>query len=154
MKSRKNFLVSVLLFMALCLLAGFGSKPIELLDKGRLIDLDKAIQNADFGKVGSETSIKEKNQEEPQENLGDQNKIEEVETAEKKKETYKIIVRGETILFEDRKCKNTEELKKLITPLSSEKSGISLLDDYAEAHIYREVLEVIKEVGIYYTEEK
>lgn len=134
MKSIKKFLISVLLFMTLCLLAGFGSKPIELLDKGRLIDLDKAIQNA--------------------ENLDDQNKIEEVDTMEKKKETYKIIVRGETILFEDRECKNTEELKKLITLLSSEKSGISLLDDYAEAHIYREVLEVIKEVGIYYTEEK
>lgn len=151
MKSAKKIIACVLLFTILCLLVGFGSKSVELFDKGRLIDLDKAIQNASLGKEGSETYKKE---EVPQENLEDQNKTEKAEAAEKMKGIYQVTVRGETILFENQECKNTEELKNQITQLRSGESVISLLDDYAEAHTYREVLNVIKEVGINYTEEK
>lgn len=154
MKSAKKFLVSVLIFLTLCLLVGFGSKSVELLDKGQLIDLNKAIQNADLGKAGSTTSMEERNKEVPQEKLDDQNKTEKIETTEDMKEVYQVMVRGETILFENQECKNTEELKNFIEPLRLGKAGILVLDDYAEAHTYREVLNVIKEVGINYTEEK
>lgn len=138
MKNVRKFLVFALMVSTLCLLVGFGSKSVELLDKGQLIDLNKAIQNADPGKEDDKIS----EDEEPTEDI---------------KEVYQVIVRGETILFENQECKNTEELKNFIEsiePLRSEKSGISVLDDYAEAHTYREVLNVIKEAGINYTEEK
>ena len=118
------------------------SKPVELLDKDLLINLNAAIKNADLGKEGSKTALQESVERESISKTEAEIKNIEIEA----KATYQITVHGEKIKFEDRECKDIEELKSLITQYCSKESELILQDNYAETHVYQEVLETIRDM--------
>lgn len=131
-----HFLVIVLV---VAVLIGAGKQPVELLnDNPPLIDLDAAIKEADFGKngnTGSETGDPSQDQqgEEGDASQGDKNK------------ELKIYVRDEVITYDKLEFRNVNTLRKMLEKDYKEGDVIKLIDDYAEAHRYREVLNMLKE---------
>lgn len=143
MKKGKRLLISLLFCGMAFLIVGCGSKSVKLLNKEEmLINLDAAINNAELGKEGSKTALQG---EAEQETLNESEA--KIQNSEKQnKETYRVIVQWETIKFEDKECKDIEELKEFIIQHCTKESEVSLQDDGAEAHVYRDVLEMIRDM--------
>lgn len=134
MRRRKK---EILLIAALCLalLTGFGVKTVELLnDNPPLIDLEQAIQEAKFGQNGNEAH-----------QIGDDPDKNSETTGTGK--TIKVTVRGEGVWLEEHRFFSLDSLNTRLT--GNYKSGdvILLVDDYAEAHFYREVLALIEKLN-------
>lgn len=153
---RIEIVISVCFLMLL--LVGWGEKKIELLDNNKLIDMDKAIEYAKPGGAW------EKN-----ENSSDSNKasdIDDQKTTQDKNgnqedvgdsNTKYINVSGETISY----CGlpiSKDKLHDLLKSDNGESIRFVLVDDWAEAHIYREVKAILLEakdsIGINFSEEK
>ncbi len=111
------------------MLAGFifDKKPVELLNEDPpLIDLDQAIQEAKFGQNGNREATQE-------------------EELSGKVAEHTITVRDEAIKYDGKICPTIEHLKKRIMGNPKEEL-LHLEDDYAEAHCYRAVLELLEEL--------
>ncbi|MBQ1849423.1 MAG: hypothetical protein II477_08595 [Lachnospiraceae bacterium] len=132
MRKRRGKRVLLLVCLGLFLLLGMGAKPVELLSKTPLIDLDAAIQDAPFGQNGNEgTDGKEET---------------DPFKPYKQAEVFTIRVRGEEVWLNDKQSHTLEGLKASI--LGAYKSGdrILLKDDFAEAHFYKKVLTLVVEL--------
>jgi len=135
MKSKKSdkkpYIVPLLLFILL-LLGAWGSKPVELLDDSKLIDLNKAI---DFARPGGELIT-------PDVTLF----TTAVTTEPQVVETEIIIsIRGEMISYNGAECV-FEDLEDKIRKMSKEHVTFKLVDDFAEAHLYKKILELLREL--------
>lgn len=149
MKKKVGILLSILI--AMFMLVGWGKKEVKLLGGSKLIDLNKAIELAkpggsagdseeDFESLSENTTVEE---EETQtgENHTDQDSIDAVA------KDISIRIRNNQIYY---RCGNEKEdriadaeLEKRISSDYGNKAQVTLYDDYAEAHEYRNVREVL-----------
>lgn len=156
---RKIKIVISICFLML-LLVGWGKKKIELLDDNKLIDMDKAIE---YAKPGGEWKKNE--------NSSDSNKASDIDD---QKTTHDKNDNQEDVEIGDSNIKYINVSEEAITYCGSQISkdqlfdllkrdnGDSirfvLVDDWAEAHVYREVKAILLEakdtIGIKFSEEK
>ena len=152
---RKNRLL-FLMAVSLLVLAGFGKKSVELLSDKKLIDLNAAIAlclpGADSAKpedTGSPevTKTPAKPSATPRPPA--------TPTTKPKPSTVIISVRDQKITYNSG---GKIELSKLETRIRQDArvvAGFKLVDDFAEAHVYRDVIEILEkleeELGISYT---
>lgn len=157
---KRKIRLTLLVLLSLLVLAGFGKKSVELLSDKKLIDLNAAIALCLPGADSLEP-----------ENNGKQ---EEVQNPEEPTATPKPTVaptmipestgKARTIVISVRERVISFGLDKSITLVTLEerirknhKNGVDfqLVDDYAEAHVYREIIEMLEkleaEIGVSYT---
>ena len=140
MKRIKTYLALLFASAGLLLLVGFGTQPVKLLnERPPLIDLDAAIEEAQFGQNGNESDT---DGEDPSKTSSDKDRNKDIV----------IRVKCETIYYGERKCNDTadkEELSQLKAWINGDyKTGdvIALVDDYAESKTYKKVLELLKKL--------
>ena len=143
---RKNAIRIVALF-SLLLFIGWGKKNVELLNDKKLIDLSKAIENC---MPGAELPTKP----EGTERVPDSG--EEVSTGSLTEERDIIIsVRAKKVTYDLSEWKNLQTLKEQIRQDYRETVTFILVDDFAEAHVYKVILKILSEleteIGLTYT---
>lgn len=157
MRRIKKTIIVLCLMLCLFLLVGFGKKAVELLNNTPLIDLSKAIKEAPIGVEDNTLPSDEKetesmditdSQEESSTDIGSTIPHEE-------KESYIISIRDTKITYRDSICKDANDLKdKIIRDCSNGGGSVTLKDDYAETHVYNEVLAILedldKDIGLKY----
>lgn len=167
-KRRKWFL---LLAVSLPVLAGWGQKKVELLSDKKLIDLSAAIGNCTLGAEdltpdeedstqqsdmptatpGPAPSVTPKASPTPGPTGSTQPII--VPNAR----TIIISIRDEVILYDLRPVDDMEMLEKRITLENADHVSFQLVDNYAEAHVFRRVMALLEEleaeIGIRYIRE-
>ena len=134
-------IITVLLLAALVpVLCGADKKNVKLL-RHNLIDLDKAIELAEWG--GDTTGN------------ADESGAEETSATDNDKEgtavisepvitSVKVIITGKTIKMDGIEC-SPDELAQKIENTCKKDSKVFLIDDYAEAHVYRSVNDILLE---------
>lgn len=139
---RKVHILSLCLAVALAVAVfiGWGKQPVDLLNENPpLIDLDAAIKEADFGQngnTGSETGDPSKDHQ------GEDGNAQQGEA----QHTFEIYVRDEDITFEKMTIRKVDTLMRKLEQEYQEGDLVRLIDDYAEAHRYREVLNMLYEL--------
>ena len=129
----------------LCLMAafliGWGKLPVELLNENPpLIDLSAAIKEAEVGQNGNtEGQTGDPDGQTPDGGDGDQGN---------QAKTHVIKVRDESVTYENDHStfRTMENLKKKLKQNFHAGDTILLVDDYAEAHRYKEVLAALEEL--------
>lgn len=143
-KKNKLWMPFMAVGLAVILFAGWGKKPVELLnDNPPLIDLDAAIREADFGKNGNtDQNAGDPSQENPGGNNGDSD-----HTSQEEGKTHVIKVRDREVTYEGESYGDRLAIlkNKLIRAYRSG-DFIRLVDDYAEAHTYRNALALVEEL--------
>ena len=166
MKKRIHILLFVLI--AMFVLIGWGRKEVKLLDgnKKKLIDLKKAIELAKPG--GSAGDLKEES-----EAASESNTVEDDEAPESESNAVHdsiddvakdivIIIRDENISYscgnDNRDSIPDTQLESRIRLDFASGAQVTLLDNFAEAHVYRNVrgiLEKLKnDIGLTYREDQ
>ena len=123
MKQKKKIIFAALVFAA-ALLIGWKVKPVELIDNKLLIDLDTAIVEPDWGQEGNPGESAQK----PNPEEGD---------------SIFISVRGEEISLNGEKVKDASVLQSYLSVRLKENNAVVLEDNYAEAHVYKEVYNLL-----------
>ena len=131
MKKAIKIFFLLITVLALC---SWGEKSVELLDSRKLIDLDKAI---DISTPGGTSFLDDEEKESDTEQNGSQNHSSKLLT---------ITITGEKIAYDQKAVSGTEKLAKKIRMDLKDGMKISLVDDYAEAHVYRDVLKALKSI--------
>lgn len=137
---KKIHILSLFLALMVAVMAfvGWGKQPVELLnDNPPLIDLNAAIKEADFGQngnTGSETGDPSKDHQ------GEDGNTQQGEAHH----TFEIFVRDEDITFEKLIIRKVDTLKRKLEQECQVGDTVKLIDDYAEAHRYREVWDMLK----------
>ena len=124
MKQKKKIIFAALVFAA-ALLIGWKVKPVELIDNKLLIDLETAIVEADWGQEG---------------NLGESTQKPNPEEGD----SVHITVRGEEIILNGEKVKDASVLHGYLSVKVKENSAVVLEDNYAEAHVYKEIYNLLE----------
>jgi len=133
-KGKKTVLL-LLTIACLTFLAGFAVKTVELLNENPpLIDLSLAIEEAKFGQSGNESHLEGDDPDHSQEEAGEGR-------------TITITVRGEGVWLEEHRFFSLDSLKTRIEKNYRSGDVIRLVDDYAEAHYYREILAIIEQLN-------
>ncbi len=150
--------IGVLLFVLsiMFVLVGWG-KEVKLLDGGKLIDLDKAIGLAKPGGMAgnSEDGSKESSDNEEASEAEDNTKQ---DSLNEEAGNIVIRIRGEKIYYTcgNKKSDNisTAQLENKIRSDYASGTQVTLVDDYAESHVYKDVLEVLNglknDIGLSY----
>ena len=148
----------LLLFMVVSLLClvGWGKKQVELLNDKKLIDLNLALQNCSLGADSKEnTSDNDEKVDEivPEITPTPTDKI----VIEEKEKTIVISIRGRNITYNFAKWNDIEKLKDKMKQDNGKLVSFRLVDDFAEAHIYKRVMAILSEleleIGLKYTRE-
>jgi len=147
---KKVRLVAILVF-ALLFLVGWGKQSVKLLDDKKLIDLDAAIQACLHGASMSEGEENVDNPNAPESTQAPTDPKEEID----QERTIVISVRDQGITYDEEEI----ELSKLEYQIRQEyhdKVTVRLMDDFAEAHVYRKIRAILskleEEIGLEYTE--
>lgn len=147
-KIRKIRIV-LLLVLSILILSGWGEKSVELLNDKPLIDLNKAIKEVPLGKQGNILTIKgyeESSKEVTIENQKENSAKDKSEVSQNKIE-YKIIIQDTTIYYNGSQDIDIETLKnKINNDCNNMEIKISLIDKYAESHVYKEVLAILEQL--------
>lgn len=153
----------VLVGVSLLCLAGWGKKRVELLSDKKLIDLNAAIV---FCMPGADSAEQEENQnsqmsQEPEATVTPKptavptKKTENQKNPEGEERTVIISVRERVITYNLTERVKPDKLKDIIKKDYREGADFRLVDDFAEAHVYRRVISILKELeeefGISYT---
>ncbi|MCM1124317.1 MAG: hypothetical protein NC416_17185 [Eubacterium sp.] len=142
---------TVLLLLSMFFLVGFGNKKVALFKDNKdykLIDLDKAIENAAYGKSGNTSALREEKEDSAtKKEVAGKEAAEQEQVKEEKTETYQIIISGEKIKFGNMECKTIADLKKAITEYCTKGTNVFIVDDYADYRTYQEVLELVEEMS-------
>lgn len=145
MKNKTNRRITITL-LALCvlLLVGFGKKTVELLNNTLLIDLDKAIVLSSVGTEGNRDAD------------SDLEETDEGSVAPVKTQVLVITIRDTQIKYGRTVVADASKLKELLVNDIKTGDSVRLVDDYAEAHVYRDVLGLLDElsgnIGFTYSE--
>lgn len=150
MKKKTGLLI--LLIVVFLIMVGFGKKEVSLLHTSEIIDLKKAIELArPGGDEGEQNDTTAKDNTES----GDSDSIEEPE--QQMPSDIKIIVSGKTINVDGRTVRDADEIEGIVRQTFKTDITYELIDNYAESHIYKEVMAVLErlktEIGIHYTME-
>lgn len=142
MKAIRNKKAILIMPALACMLlfTGAGKKNVRLLKHG-LIDLDKAIELARWGgeENGSSDSVSEN--EESDSDYSSQGQGGSSSSA-KGRALIKIVINVKQIELDGREC-DIDDLEEKLEELCSRDSNVLLTDDYAEAHVYRRVNDII-----------
>ncbi len=153
MKQTNKKRIGMAIFLLLCasLMCGFGKKSVELTTDA-LINLDKAIEISVLGveetrKTKEKDTQKEKSSDSSTEKSNESKQVNSVEPAgngKKEIETIKVRIREREIFVHGEDVAiSTNELSKKIKQLYTGSEKVRLIDDYAEAHVYREADEIL-----------
>lgn len=142
----KRFLTIVLCLSSVLILCAWGTKKVELLDNQKLIDLEKAIE---FAKPGADSAVGSEG-----ENSGESDSGNESGNAPEVPVKDRIIVisiRDEIItyngsVYKEEILENTEAFENMLIRDNKDKTEFKLVDDFAEAHVYKCVLEILKKL--------
>lgn len=142
--NKRKTIVLLVLISALLVLGGWGKKKIELTASGRLIDLEKAIEWATPG-----TADKKANDEKQDQKTKETDKTQSDKTTQNNSETaktFKVRIHGTRVSLNGTECK-VEELNGLVKQKCTANDKVKLLDDYAEAHVYHEVDDILNNLS-------
>jgi len=164
-RKRMLFLLAI---AVLLVLAGWGQKKVELLSDKKLIDLSAAIGNCKLGAddmvqdIGKETpnpsatpvpmtSVTPKPTAKPTPKVT----VTPAPTRVPLPRTMDIRVRDQKVSYNYVEWPDLAILKEQIQRDFDERTSFRLVDDYAEAHVYREMLNILSdleaEIGLKYT---
>ena len=153
----KKTLYLIILVLCTGLLVGFGKKIVDLRDNKPLIDLNKAIHEAPIGQEGNEGAVDNETEEEYKDDFAEVNENHVVVTPTNILSIYKVSIRNTTIKYGDLDCVDAQELKEKLQQEYKIGDKVILVDDYAESHVYKEVLAVLDElvqtIGLEYGEQ-
>jgi hypothetical protein len=130
----KKSIKIIFLLVTVIALCSWGEKAVELLDSRKLIDLDKAI---DIATPGGAAIFEDDQNDTDTEQTGSQNQSSKI---------LVVTVRDEQITYNQKSVSDVKELAKKVSMDLKDGMKISLVDDYAEAHVYRDVLKALKEI--------
>ena len=155
---KKKYTMLVLLLCSVCFLAGWGKKNVELLDDKKLIDLNAAIERCIPGANEAEQTENEGKEEKKESEDGEKEKNPaEKENIEEAEMIRVIRVRNRTITYRAVEYTDVSKLKEKIRQDNGRKVTFKLVDDFAEAHIYKEVMFVLteleSEIGLKYSKD-
>lgn len=149
MQKMKKIILILLVMLSVLVLSGWGEKSVELLNNTLLIDLDKAIKDAPIGNQGNTLVSGELPGEEPSDHSSENHPLQESEALQEEKKIT-ITIQDTKIMYHDRVYSSVEECDLENKIKAENKDGIyhvQLVDDYAEAHVYREVLAILRELN-------
>lgn len=136
-RSRRHFTILIVAF-GMLLLVGFGKKSVELLNNSLLVDLDSAIVLSPIGTEGNEDAS----------NLESAPETEDTGAiAPIKAKTLVITIRDTQIKYGKTVVSDASRLKELLVEDIQKGDSVRLVDDYAEAHVYRDVLGLLEEMS-------
>ena len=159
---KQKYLVMFIMICSLVLLAGWGKKEVKLLnddtENNKLINLDKAIKesipgvnSAEESETSDSTSVASDEKVLSGAASNDENSLED------KERIIVITVREKTITYDTEEYTDLNKLKAKIIQDNGEQVSFRLVDDFAESHIYKEVLSILSnleaEIGLNYTKE-
>lgn len=169
---KRKYKLVLLMIFSLLLLAGWGKKSVELLNDKKLIDLNVALGNCI---LGAEDLIQDEgNQTQNPENpatpkptmtprptatprpiVTPRPTATPVPTEAPKPRTIVIVVRDQKITYDSKERLEASKLKEQIQMDHGELVSFRLVDDFAEAHVYRKIMAILaelqEEIGIRYT---
>ena len=172
MKKRETFFL--LLMVSLLVLAGWGQKKVELLSDKKLIDLSAAIGNCT---LGAEELIPEDGKDTPNPSATPvpmtsvtprptaaptltsmpAPTIHPKPTLPPKPRTRDISVRDQIVTYKAVSWPDLDAFMEQLRQDQDEWTTFHLVDDYAEAHVYRRIKKMLEELktelGLKYTEE-
>lgn len=132
-------------------LVGWGNKKIELLDNNKLINLDKAIEYAKPGGAWSKNT-----EDQLEENISVNNEYKEDIIAGDTNVKY-IYVKDEQVIYDGTNI-SEEKLSEVIECDYREQITFVLVDDWAEASLYRRIRQKLdnlhESIGLSFTEEQ
>lgn len=153
-KIRLLFLVTV----SLLVLAGFGKKSVELLSDKKLIDLNAAIAICLPGADSPEQEDGGKQEEPsatPEPTAAPTKRPEQTDVGTGETYTVVISVRERVITYGQGGQIKLVKLEDKIRKDYKNGANFHLVDDFAEAHVYRGIIEILEkleaEIGISYT---
>lgn len=143
------------IFLTVCVLAtflvGWGNKKIELLDNNKLINLDKAIEYAKPGGSWSKNT-----EDQLEENISVNNECKEDIIVGDTNVKY-IYVKDEQVIYDGTNI-SEEKLSEVIERDYREQITFVLVDDWAEASLYRRIRQKLdnlhESIGLSFTEEQ
>ncbi len=159
---KKKYLVMFIMICSLVLLAGCDKKEVKLLNddtkNNELIKLNEAIQenipganSAEKSETSNSTSASSDDKVLSGSVSNDENSVED------KERIVVITVREQTITYDTEEYTDLNKLKARIKQDNSEYVSFRLVDDFAESHVYKEVLSILSdleaEIGLSYTKE-
>ena len=135
-KYKKAAAIFILIIFSFSL-AGFswGKKSVDLLKKN-LIDLDKAIEAASWGTDEKKADTEKENKDKDSSETGSASNNKSYVT------TIKVRIYGKKIFIDGEEC-TKEEVEKKIKAKYTGNQKLTIIDDYAEAHVYRDVDELL-----------
>ncbi len=153
---KKKYPAMFMMICSLIFLTGWGKKEVKLLNDTKLIDLDTAIEkcipganSAEKSETSSSTSTVADEKVMSGSASNDEN-----ETQER---IIVITVRDQTITYDTEEYADLNRLKAKIIQDNGEHVSFRLVDDFAESHVYKEVLSILSdleaEIGLNYTKE-
>ena len=149
---KKKVRLIAVLILALVFLVGWGKQSVKLLNESKLIDLEAALQVCLHGSSMSEGDVDSDNPEEP---VSTQVPTDPKEDIDEEK-TLIISVRDRRITYDMGEEITLDKLEDRIRQEYNAKTTYQLVDDFAEAHIYRRVQAILSnlkdEIGLEYTE--
>lgn len=156
---KKKYTILFVIF-SLMLLAGWGKKNVELLNDKKLIDLDAAIGICIPGANAAQASDNvvnqsdAENEEHNEENMTAEIALDDKERIDEEKQVRVIKIRAREIVYETVET-DIDELKNKIKQDNGKNVTFKLVDDFAEAHVYKEVKSMLseleQEIGLKYS---
>lgn len=150
---KEKFKLFILMFFFLLFLCGWGKKKVELLNDKKLIDLNIAIEICKPGADGLDNQINTDNDNET-EDTKLQNDKDNIEDHQK---IVIISIENQIITYNSVEY-TVDSLKNKIQQDYSDKVLFKVEDNFAEAHVYKDVIEILSEleseIGLVYTESK
>ncbi len=147
---KRKIRVLFLVLFSLLFLAGFGKKSVELLSDKKLIDLNAAIA---YCLPGADSATQEEGKTPLEPSVTPRPTV--TPTLKPKPRTVIISVRERVITYNSGEKIKLIMLEDRIRKDSRYVAGFKLVDDYAEAHVYREIISILEkleeELGISYT---
>jgi len=152
---RKLKLLAVLVF-SLLFLVGFGKKSVELLSDKKLIDLNAAIQICLPGADASEKEHGDETQTPVLPTVTPQPTVKPTTTpkatatpkptTKPKPRAVTINVRGRIVTCGSTEWEDFDALKERIAREANSSVTFHLVDDFAEAHVYRKIVAILEEL--------
>ena len=138
MRQKKKISLLLMLVMMAAALAAWKLKPVELIDSKLLIDLDIAIQDADFGQEdsGDDSDAPDHKEDDGTPDIAPT-------AAPEVWEEITIVIRGEKTKINDVTIHTLSALEMVLDKTCGEGTRVYLMDDYAEAHAYKGVYEFL-----------
>lgn len=141
----------VLFSLLLVFLGGWGKKSVELLNDKKLIDLNEALQICMPGADSPDDDINTENEREPENTEIPDNPTD----AKDDKKIIVISVRERIVTYGSTEKLEVVKLEERLRKDYRQGMTVRLVDDFAEAHVYKKVIAVLEqleeETGLKYT---